>query len=64
MEEEVAQRLANLEREIVSLRMTLNDIKGMIAGLSGDIDRRAMIPTVVDSGRKTIADYYRTIMPD
>ena len=64
MEDEVAQRLANLEREIMSLRMTLNDIKGMIAALSGDLDRHTTIPTVVDSGRKTIADYYRTIMPD
>lgn len=48
----------------MSLRMTLNDIKGMIAALSGDLDRHTTIPTVVDSGRKTIADYYRTIMPD
>lgn len=48
----------------MSLRMTLNDIKGMIATLSGDLDRHTTIPTVVDSGRKTIADYYRTIMPD
>ena len=60
-DELLAQRLNNLEREIVMLRQSMNDIKGMLAALSGRIDERAVTPS---AGRKTIAEAYGYVGPD
>jgi hypothetical protein len=64
MEEElIAQRLLNLEREIIALRQHLTEIKGMLAGLSGSIDSRIAVTYTPPKG-KTIGEYFGSIMPD
>jgi DNA invertase Pin-like site-specific DNA recombinase len=60
-DELLSHRLDRLEREIILLRQTMNEIKGMIASLSSGLDgqvRDIGTAPVFNQG-KTIGEMYR-----
>jgi DNA invertase Pin-like site-specific DNA recombinase len=59
-DELLSQRLDRLEREIVLLRQTLNEIKGMLASLSSGLDLQVRnAGTAQFNQGKTIGEMHR-----
>ena len=64
-DELLSQRLSNLEREIIALRQHMNDIKGLLAGLSDALDAKSKYTVSYNfSQGKTIGEQNRTIGSD